>query len=95
MTKKGKIDNLAITKAWKETEKFYSDITSKPTPAIYINDGQPGTGKTESLAKIIAKTDKKYAFFTANHHHLEKFAQDLEKYGVKKIITGYSPMHIF
>jgi len=84
MTKKGKIDNLAITKAWKETEKFYSDITSKPTPAIYINDGQPGTGKTESLAKIIAKTDKKYAFFTTNHHHLEKFAQDLEKYGVKK-----------
>lgn len=84
MTKKRKIDNPIIRKAWKETEKFYTDIISKPAPSIYINDGQPGTGKTESLAKIIAKSDKKFAFFTANHHHLEKFAQDLEKYGVKK-----------
>lgn len=84
MTEKRKIDNPAIRKAWEETEKFYSDITSKPIPGIYINDGQPGTGKTESLAKIIAKTDKKYAFFTANHHHLEKFEQDLKKYGMKE-----------
>lgn len=83
MSRERKIDNPTIRKAWEETEKFYSDVTSKPTPGIYINDGQPGTGKTENLAKIIAGTDKKYSFFTANHHHLEKFEQDLEKYGVK------------
>ena len=51
---------------------------------IHIIRGQPGTGKTYSLAKMIAETDKKIAIFSANHDHLEKFKEDLAAHGISE-----------
>jgi len=90
MTSKKKIDNPEIRRGWDATEAFYNDISERLKPGIHINDGQPGTGKTNSLAKTIARTDKTIAFFTSNHNHLDKFKEDLDEYGIsdKEYIHG-------
>ncbi len=93
------VDNLNIYDSWESSEKFYNNIMTRQETSnfrkirglhqsrlkngIIIHDGQPGTGKTYTLAKAIKDHPNiRIAFFSANHDHLEEFKKDLYEFGI-------------
>ncbi len=76
--------NPQTEEAWEASEQFYHRVFTALDKKIYVHDGQPGTGKTYSLAKYLAENPgKRIVFSSANHDHLKKFKKDLIERGIQ------------